>query len=492
MPLVRDFGAVGRGLSVAERRRFVPPAAGVPERLLPEPPVEGASLPLDVPKPLREITGIRNSLTDDWRVAKDAGRWNEARIIQEYIDALDSYVDDIMPDALRERWEAARLARKEQADRFERPQTAIAQTLARREGQYARPNSDVVEDFIPSNEGNLTDFQAFTREVGQNSRAREAVRDQILADVERQKLLGKPEALDAYLDQYSQVFREFPGLKQELTQAGTAQRGVEAAKTAESAVLATLGPQGKGSVAKYLKFGDERAEDAMRQVMRSPHPGQTADELLRFVNDAPQAVGGARKAFWEIMSKSARRKGETTADFSGTQPWMPRALKGFLDNPAANAVAERLYRDNPEHLQNLKTIAEALQKVDLRLRARAPNTSGTGQIVNSGLSVPTLQSCLFAVRRGQIGVPYLVTHLLVSLFNRARNSAMTKAAERLLDDALLDPDLAARLLKENNPANRAALRRHAKNWTVNEANTLLEMMTPRDGEDDIRDAVTRK
>ena len=62
----------------------------------------------------------------------------------------------------------------------------------------------------------------------------------------------------------------------------------------------------------------------------------------------------------------------------------------------------------------------------------------------------------------------------------------------MLDDALLNPEVAARLLKENNPANRAVLRRYAKNWTVNEANTLLEMMTPHDGNDDIRDAVTRK
>lgn len=103
---------------------------------------------------------------------------------------------------------------------------------------------------------------------------------------------------------------------------------------------------------------------------------------------------------------------------------MPQKLEGFLDNPAVDAVAQRLYQSNPEHLQNLKTIAEALQKVDLCLRAKAPNISGTGQIVTPSLLIPTFQSRAFAVKRGQIGVPYLVTSILVSLIHGARKQAM--------------------------------------------------------------------
>ena len=45
----------------------------------------------------------------------------------------------------------------------------------------------------------------------------------------------------------------------------------------------------------------------------------------------------------------------------------------------------------------------------------------------------------------------------------------------MLDEALNNPEVAAMLLKENNPANRAAMRRKAKGWWGNEASNILEM-----------------
>ena len=59
----------------------------------------------------------------------------------------------------------------------------------------------------------------------------------------------------------------------------------------------------------------------------------------------------------------------------------------------------------------------------------------------------------------------------------------------MLDEALLDPDKAALLLKENNPANRAALARSTKSWMANEASTLLDLL---DEKDPTVEAVTRK
>jgi hypothetical protein len=189
--------------------------------------------------------------------------------------------------------------------------------------------------------------------------------------------------------------------------------------------------------------------------------------------------------------KSARRGGETTADMNGKQPWMPKALKSFIDDPANKAVAERLYRDNPEHLANINKIADALQGVDLRSRAKAPNTSGTAQGVNNVLTPETLQSRFYAYKRGQTSLGFMVTALASVAARRAVRGAQSDAVEKLLDKALLDPDLAAQLLKDNNPANRAAMARTAKAFLGNEASTLFDIMDG-DEEDPVKNAIMRR
>jgi hypothetical protein len=206
------------------------------------------------------------------------------------------------------------------------------------------------------------------------------------------------------------------------------------------------------------------------------------------VNDAPDAVAGARKSFWDLMQSESRSGGNTTRT-GGAQPWLPENLKKFLDKPANRAVAKRLYRDDPEHLSNIDKIADALQNVDLRSRSKVPNTSGTAQSLSNVLTPETLQSRFYAYKRGQTSLGFMLTALGSVAARRLVRSAQGEAMEKLLDKALLEPDLAAQLLKEHNPANRAALARTAKAYLGNEASTVTELLT--EPEDPVKKAIMR-
>jgi hypothetical protein len=83
---------------------------------------------------------------------------------------------------------------------------------------------------------------------------------------------------------------------------------------------------------------------------------------------------------------------------------------------------------------------------------------------NPMLSMESVSSRAMAVHRGQIGLPYFGLSLAATAARRAVGKAREDAFGRLLDRALLDPEVAAALLKENNPANRAAMRRKPKAW----------------------------
>jgi hypothetical protein len=105
-----------------------------------------------------------------------------------------------VPETLRQSYDEARAATVDFHDRFTRPQTAIAQTLDRQEGQYRQPDSAVAGKFVQADEGRVADFQALMREAGNDERVVSSVRDQILSDVRDRGLLenrtSSPNILD--------------------------------------------------------------------------------------------------------------------------------------------------------------------------------------------------------------------------------------------------------------------------------------------------------
>lgn len=506
-PLADDFGRVNRNLSTAERERFQPNEAGIPQRLSGEreitPAVTGPNGEIITPavtepitQPIREVTGLRSALTDASREAATAGRTNEARIINQHIDALDNYLDGAIPPAQRAEYDAARAATVDFHDRFTRPQTAVAQTLDRQEGVYRQPDSAVAGKFVQADEGRINDFQALMRETGHDDRTVSAVRDQILADVRDRGLLDRPDQLGEYLARYNTILTDprFAATRGQLDNAAGLRRSLDQTTASETDLNRTLGNvdrPGTSTVGKYLAYGDERSQDALKSVIASKKPGEAMDEMLNFVNNAPEAVEGAKKSFWDLMQSKARSNGETTKTMDGKQPWMPNKLQNFLDDPANAAVAERLWRDNPEHVGNVRKIAEELQNVDLRTRGKAQNSSGTPQGISNVLTPETLQSRFYAYKRGQTSLGFMLTALGSVAARRVVRGAQGEAMEKLLDKALLDPDLAAQLLKEHNPANRAALARTAKAYLGNEASTLTDILDGQE-KDPVKDAIMKK
>lgn len=496
-PLADSIDKGVSNLSVAEQRRFVPGEASIPRELAPEAPaapkptglLDASGDPImrqapapDGKVPLNEVTGMRSALTDTAREAASAGRTNEARVVnRELVDRVDAYLEANLPPELKAQYDAARAATKDMKDRFGRPDTYLAQVLERREGVPRVPDSGVASRFVQPNEGRLQEFQALAREAGNDPRAANAIRDQMLADIKDRGILNSPDAVREYIDQYRTVVDSVPGLRRQLETATEARVASTMADTAESDIIRELGGvlpggntvEGKSIVGRYLSYGDERSADAMRRVVANRDPAKAADDLLNFVGNDKAAVEGARKAFWQVLEQDAKTGGKTIATDAS---WSGNALAKFTSDPAKMAVAERLYRDNPEHLARIKDIAETLKGVDTRNTAKAPNTSGSAQGLQSNVPIETIQSSVFAVERGVVSPIYAVTRVAGVWARRATSNQQVKAFNMALDRALLDPDWAAKLLEQNNPANRAALQRSAKAWMGNQASTLIDML----------------
>jgi hypothetical protein len=230
-PLAQRFDEITAALPMNDRQRFLPAEARVPQQLvLPATPDAPSSIldptgtpfvrpgaPASGTVPLNEITALRSGLTDDIRVANAAGEARRAGVAQGFRAPIDEYMDAILPGDLKAQLDTARATRRDVADRFERPGTAIENTLRAREGGgYALDDSAVPGRFAPTDQGRVNDFQAAMREAGTNPRLRGALADEVLADVNRRGLAQNPAELRRYMGERNIMLEAFPELRDRL------------------------------------------------------------------------------------------------------------------------------------------------------------------------------------------------------------------------------------------------------------------------------------
>ncbi|SFI05867.1 hypothetical protein [Methylobacterium brachiatum] len=479
----------------AQRQPEPPPPPREPTPLAPETPAAPENGPVSVS--LRETADLRSALSAEHRDALSSANPARARVIEQYIDALDTYARDVHPDV--EAYDNARDISRRLNDRFTRLQTDVAQVLDRNQGVYRQSDASVPGRFVRPDTGDQTGLERLMAESYMNAnpeRARNAVADQIRADTSG---LQSPEAVARYVEEHSRVLDSFPDLRAQLVERANAQHVAGNAARRQEDLTASLGTEntrGSSSVGKYLQHGTEQTSRAIQGVFTSSKPAEAARELLEFAGRDRAAIDGLRRAIWEEAERVGRRKGETTASTDGVQPWMPGKLKAFVDKPNVRAVLQEAYRDDPEHLENLDRLAEVLRHANVGARGRAPNSSGTAQgvldAIKGAVSPESIQSGVMSVKRGQIGVPWLVTSIAARLARNSVKAAQGPAINRMLDEALVNPEAAAALLRENNPVNRAYLSRSSKLWGIEHADQLASALNDNhDDEDPVKAALKR-
>lgn len=434
------------------------------------------------PVRLKEATDLKSELQRLQRAAladprQERGGRNAARVLGQMIDSVDGYINSNLTDEQRAALDTARGAKFDEAERFTRQGDPVARALGRYEGGQPQVGDDRVA-------GLFVDPQSMDRLFAQadTPQVRTAIRDEVLSRGDT----SSADRINQFMADYGEQLDRFPGLRDELaTAAGARTREAEATagRTTLERDLGTDERPGRGTVGRYLQYSDANSERAINEVLNSKDPARAADELLTFINDKPAAVEGARSAFWKKLKSESQSTDNAQRSMGGKRQWRGDWLKSWLDDPRTSAVAERLYRDKPEDLEKLRAFADVLDNADLRARGKTAGTSGTAQGVSNILTPETLQSRSYAWMRGQISGTYLATSIAAVVARRAVRGARADAIERLTDKVLLNPDIAMELLKDNNPANRAALARKAKGWLGNEASTLVNLMNEDEDDD---------
>lgn len=505
-PLAERFAATTEGLPVNDRQRFLPAEARVPAQLVEPATPPTASPILDVSGqpfvrpgtpaagevPLREITSLRSGLTDDIRAANATpGQSRRAGVAQDFRAGVDNFLEENIPEGLRGQYDAAKAARRDVADRFERPGTGIAETLRPREGGgYALDDSAVASRFAPTDQGRVGDFRAAMREVGNDPRARGAIADEIMSDVNARGLANRPDQLRRYLGERNIVLDAFPELRDRMTNAANTREAATAAREASDETSRRLTTPSRSAQANYLQYGDEATVNAVRGVIASPKPAEAARELVRAAGDSPEALRNARGALWEVV----KQQKFSAPGITGNDRWSGRKLKDMFDDPKTASVMKEMWRDNPDDLTDIKKVVDALAGAEGSSRARAPGSSGTAQAVNGkydpSLTTTSIASRVRSVERGQLSPSIAAVDLVSTWLRNKAKQVQSRAIDTLTSTAVNNPGLAADLLERFNPADYAAKRRMLSQKYGVRATQLLNLLDETQEEDDpVKDAI---
>lgn len=439
--------------------------------------------------PMSDVSAIRTGLTDDLRAAKAAGNTQQARVLGRYIEAVDGYLDDSLPEGLRAALDEARTARRDVGDRFERPGTALEGVLSRREGGgYALDDSAVPARFAQPDQGRLTDLRAALAEAGNDPRLRDGLADEVRSTVVRNGLLAKPQALGKFMAERQVLLSEFPELRAQLGAAGASRAALEEAERVAADTAKRLTTPGRSAEASYLKNVEDPSA-AIRSVIANPNPRQAVADLASTAA-SPQAKIDLRAALWAEVRRAGALKGD---GMTGKTRWNGKDLRALFDDPKFSAVADELWADDPQDLAAIKNVFAALASAEGSTRARAPGTSGTPQSLagnfDAALTASSIASRARSVSRGQLSPTIAAVDILGTWLRKRSAQVQSRAIDQITAAVVNNPGMAADLLERYNPATAAARRKMLTQKYGVRATSLLNTLDEAENEDPVLDAI---
>lgn len=407
----------------------------------------------EVPASVSEITfgQAKDNLSvlgDAARAAEREGKFQDARKIR------------MVQDAVRKDMETAEGASEAlgRANKFEREEYAPRF----REGAA----SDVRRGKLPENEylakvtSDPNEADRFIRTAGDDKDAMKAARDYMLGDLTRNGAdkLTAPKLTD-WLKRNEEVLERFPKVREEVEtirkQMASGETGRDAArarlKEAERAVgkvEAMVPPNRDAAIKTYTN--KETAAESVAALLQGENSRENVSKIVNMTSGNKEALDGVKRGFVEFFK---RRTDGARSDQSGSSLMRPKAATDFLKDYGDHMRI--IFRDSPGHVERLEGIVADIKRVD-ELASTAPIAKlakGIERITLGGMPLPSVFSRIFAAESGRTSYRFVASEGVARAVTALREKVGGKAINALLDEALLDPELAKALAATYNKAN---------------------------------------
>ncbi len=437
-PLKAKFDEVVGGMELPDKRRFTPEAVTDLEQMIEAGPTANVGA----------ITSLRSGLSSDILASMEP---QFRKVAGQFPEVIDDFLEQVLPPEQLALYQEARALRSDLGKRFEEPDNVGRVMAETTRGGDKVPDEAVPGMLVPeSDAGRVTDYGKMMKEVGTNPTARKAVEDTV--KTRALQFANDPMRLAGYIENNKIVLSDFPQLKSDLEAAGASKAALDAAQKASDNVAKTLSPGGASPEGQYTRFGAEDPARSMATVLTgSDRPDEAMKALLDRAGRTPEAVNGAKTAFWEFV----RGKGTNRATNQGTEVWNAANTSRMLHDPKFEAAAKELWGENYADFEALRGIIDDLE-ANTPGRLRAAGSSGTAQILNvrggASLTPARVSADIRAVGQGRASGPLVGINWITDKLRSRTAEKQREWIDNLTREMINNPGAMADLLKRLNPA----------------------------------------
>jgi len=357
--------------------------------------------------------------------------------------------------------------------------TSVGNEFARKykQGAAAIPASQLASKFIYPNKGGALEAAENLKKIIDGSEnevtAVAAVRDYLISDLANYITGTKgqliPSRINKFIDNYQEILNRFPSIKKEIVEyKNKFGQKVKALEDFQQKFDNARGLLSDKTRLRQLTaaelFLNKNPVQAVATIFSSPNPKQLMQETLSFLKQdkSGDAVEGFKKAISEYIDQSTRGKslpGDIDAYYIKKS-----SVESLYNNPSTKAALDLIY--SPQEMKILKDVRDQLVNMDA-INAQVISGSPTQplQEANNRLRIVLASWYGIVKGRGVFAISKWISNTLG--FNP------TEVAEKILVDAMLDPELAIKMLQEDLPKNAVPLSKWFKTYILN--NVLADL-----------------
>lgn len=416
-----------------------------------------------------ELQGFRSELLAIERRARDAGDRNQARLARDLanatLDAMNSMPDIGGPYAV-----ARDFSRRLNQTFRESPTGLLVDTSG---GAPATPAELTLQRLIGAGgvRGGVGE-RALREATGDSEVVQSAVQDYLMRDLRDRAVTAegrlRPEAATSWMRRNEALLTQYPQLRDTLTEALRAQTRAESVEASQAAISRRLETPRATAIARFLG-GDPN--EAVSRIFAADNPVEVATSLRRAAarDDSGAALAGLRGAFVNNIISRARSITPDGEVFRGS------VIVDALNNPQQRAALEAVF--SPEDLDRLRQIGTEFTALE-RARGQLPNVGGivddtpnkiletVGRVIGARVGS--------AIGGGGAGSSLQSAQMMSSRVRDWMRTLTADRAERLLSQAVTDPELFSTLMRDARmPKQQEEAVRRLQGWLAGPAGRAL-------------------
>jgi len=357
--------------------------------------------------------------------------------------------------------------------------TSVGNEFAKKyqQGAAAIPESQLASKFIYTKKGGALEAAENLKNIIEGSDnevvAKEAVRDYLITDLANYITGTKgefiPSRIEKFKENYYEILKRFPAIKKEIdTYQKTFGKKVESLKDFQNKMEKAKGLLSDKTKLRQMTtaslFLNKNPVQTVTTILSSPNPKRLMQEAVSYLKQdkTGEALLGFRKSIGEYIKQITTGKqlpGDIDAYYLSKS-----TIDGLFQNQSTKEALEVIY--SPKEMKILKDVRDQLVFFDA-INAQITTGSPTRPLSEASNRLRIVLASWYGIVKGR-GV-FAISQWLSSRlgFNP------TEVAEQIMIDAMLDPELAIKMLQEDLPKNAESLSKWFKTYILN--NVLADL-----------------